>query len=115
MSPVSIGYFLIGSRWYDLTQQERQSDNNRERTTRPDIVSKNHRQPSRKRDYADGQHHRCALKKGGHRLHGRLSASHHRQRDQNALPPDQPAKKKCAWRHASLQTNGESEFNLHAR
>ena len=58
---------------------------------RPDIVRENHRQPSGQRDYADDQHHRRILKKGGHRLHGILPASHHRERDDNAVQTDQPA------------------------
>ena len=68
-----------------------EGDHNHERTPRPDIVRENHRQPSGQRDYADDQHHRRILKKGGHRLHGSLPASHHRERDDNAVQTDQPA------------------------
>jgi len=65
--------------------QPTRDDHNHERTPRPDIVRENHRQPSGQRDYADDQHHRRILKKGGHRLHGNLPASHHRELDDNAV------------------------------
>jgi len=69
----SIGSSEMGIPHYPTDE----SNDHTQRIPPPDIVGENHRQPSGQRDYAEGQHHRWVLKKGCHRFHGGLSASHH--------------------------------------
>lgn len=76
-----------------------EGDDNQQHSAGLDIVAENHRQLDDHRQQTDCEQRRLAVNESFHHLHRHLLVGDHVKRDENAVEPDQPAKKYCAWRN----------------